>query len=97
MTRSYFVVNHASRLRNVGFWRSSQQEVADQLEWLHEGKSFAGSVVELLGHPVEVFAAVHTQVGALWEILPRQAIGRSYVCQAAVSVACARAEDSMIR
>src|SRR5664280_1968849 len=55
-----------------GFWRSLQQEVADQFDRLHERKSFAGSVVELLGDPVQVFAAVHAQVGALGEVLAQQ-------------------------
>src|SRR5680860_581520 len=37
-------------------------------------QSFAGPVVELGGDPVQVFAAVHTQVGALGEVLAKQAV-----------------------
>ena len=78
----------ASQLRIGGFWRSLQQEVADQFARLLERSSSARSVVELLSHPLEVVAAVHAQVVALGKVLPQQAVRRSYVCQAAVRVSC---------
>ena len=59
------VIFHNDRGTQGEFWRSSQQEVTDQLDQLLERSSFAGSVVELLGHPLEVVAAVYTHVGAL--------------------------------
>jgi hypothetical protein len=42
-----------------GFWRSSQQDVADEFDRLLERYTFAGSIIEFLGDPVEIFAAVH--------------------------------------
>ncbi len=41
-----------------GFWRLSQQEGCDLLDGLRERESFAGSVVEFGGYPVEVDGVV---------------------------------------
>ena len=40
-------------------------------------------VVELVGRVAQPFIGDHVEVHTLGEVLPQQAVGRSYVCQAA--------------
>jgi hypothetical protein len=60
-------------------------------------EGLAGPLVELGGHVGQAVGVVHTQVGALGEVLAQQPVGRSYVCQAAAGAVFARAADSMTR
>src|SRR5215216_6485888 len=61
----------------------SQKQVSDLFDRFAESEPFAGPVVEFGGDPVEVLSAVDGEVGALRKVLAEQAVGRSYVCQAA--------------
>ena len=60
-------------------------------------ESLTGSVVDLVSDLGELFGSDRTQVGAFGEVVAQQAVGRSYVCQAAVSAWFERADDSMSR
>ena len=48
-------------------------------------EGFPGAPVEFRSDSVEVGLVVDGQVGSLGKVLPEQAVGRSYVCQGAVS------------
>ncbi len=60
-------------------------------------EGLSGSGVEGRGDGGEVAAAMPGEVGALGEVLAQQAVGRSYVCQAAALVFSSRMAASMRR
>ena len=73
------------------------EQLAELLDGFAVAESFAGSVVEFGGHPVEVGRGVDGQVAALREVLAEQPVGRSYVCQAALASSSAAAVACMRR
>jgi hypothetical protein len=91
----------ASRARRPPCPGSAQQEVADQLVGFAVTEPFPGPVVEFSRDPVQVRRGVHRQVAAFGEVLAQQAVGRSYVCQAAsvrpLNAAAVRVADWMRR
>ena len=73
------------------------EQLAELLDGFAVAESFAGSVVEFGGDPVQVGCGVDGKVAALREVLAQQPVGRSYVCQAALASSSAAAVACMRR
>lgn len=58
-------------------------DLSHHFVWGAEPEAFAGPVVEVVLGGLDLLAAALAQVGALRKELAEQAVGRSYVCQAA--------------
>ena len=65
--------------------------------WGAPVEGFAWSSVEFGGDGGEVLGAVNGEVGAFREVLAKQAVGRSYVCQAAAAAWFVRTAASIRR
>ena len=59
----------------LGGLKRSLQQLGKFLRWFHPAKRLSRPVVEQMRHSIEMALAMNREVGASWEVLPKQAVG----------------------